>query len=97
MNISARDRRWESRVKTAFKDRIAFDLTDLDKLKLSQARMSSMIVGWSLLWTYTPIMTGFTSIRFVPAKLPPTPWNIPTPDQGLDIMGQEKAPEQSGA
>jgi hypothetical protein len=83
INISIEDQNWESRVDTALKHRIAFDLTDLDKLKMSQARMSSLIVGWSRRWTYIPTMTGFNSIRFVPAKLPPDNalWHIQPRDQ----------------
>jgi hypothetical protein len=70
VNISVGDPHWESLVDAAFEYRIAFDLTDLDKLKLSNAGMSRLIVGWSLRWTYTPIIAGDNSIRFLPEKLP---------------------------
>jgi hypothetical protein len=82
VHISAGDAHWESLVRAAFKHRIEFVLGDLDKLQLSDARMSMLFAGWSALWIYTSTITGATSVRFVPDKLPAATalWNIPPPD-----------------
>ena len=76
VNISAADPHWQSLVDAAFKYRIAFDLTDLDKPKLAEAEIHKLIVAWSVRRTYTPTFTGDTNIRFVPDEL----------------VGHEKAP-----
>jgi hypothetical protein len=82
VHISAGDAHWESLVNAAFKHRIEFVLDDLDKLELSNAGISKLIVDWSVIWTYTPIFAGETSVRFKPDKSSPATelWNIPPPD-----------------
>jgi hypothetical protein len=77
MVILAGDNDWESRLITAFKRRIEFELTGIDKLKLSEAELHKLIVDWSVRWTYTPRFTHETTIRFQPDMFPPAP----PPDQ----------------
>jgi len=82
VKISGGDANWKSLVHSAFKHRIAFDLADLNKLNLSDARIHKMIVDWSVRWTYSPRFTDDTSVRFVPDKLSHVTalWNIPPPE-----------------
>ena len=83
MVISGGDKDWEDRLASAFKQRVHFELRDVDKLKLTDAQLYKRISEWILEWHYTPKLTNLTSINFRPDELPAADdWLIPPEPPG---------------
>lgn len=67
--ISAEDLDWKNRIRSAFQQRIAFELGDLDKVNLATDRFQQLIIDNCLHSDYTPKVKSPDSIRLYPNEM----------------------------
>ena len=66
MSISARDNNWERRLMAAFKRRVSFELSDVDRLEFLEDDPIKSIARWCARWNYSPMFVGLRNVRFLP-------------------------------